>query len=134
MLRRTQQREAIRRAFRDAGRPLSPGEVLERAASASPGLGIATVYRNIRALVERGWLRTVALPGAPDRYEVDGKAHHHHFHCRACDRVYEVDDCPGRLADLAPEGFRPEAHEIILYGLCRTCVAAPAVRAEGRRA
>jgi Fur family ferric uptake transcriptional regulator len=121
--RRTHQRQAIERAFRRAGRPLSPQEVLAGAGRDCPGLGVATVYRTIRALSAEGWLRPVGLPGAASRYEVAGKEHHHHFHCRSCDRLYEVDDCPGRLGELAPPGFRPEAHEIILYGLCRTCVA-----------
>lgn len=121
--RKTQQRQAIERAFRRAGRPLSPREVLASGAGECPGLGLATVYRTIRALTAGGWLRPVELPGAASRYEVAGKEHHHHFHCRGCDRLYEVDDCPGRLADLAPPGFVPEAHEIILYGLCRSCVA-----------
>lgn len=122
MQRRTQQREAIRRALESAGRPLSPQEVLDAASAGSPGLGIATVYRNLKALVEEGWLVAVELPGAPDRYEVAHKGHHHHFHCRECDRVYEIDDCPGSLKDLAPRGFAPERHEIILYGLCAECV------------
>jgi Fur family ferric uptake transcriptional regulator len=121
--RKTQQRQAIERAFRRAGRPLAPREVLDSAAREVPGLGIATVYRTIRTLSARGWLRGVELPGAGSRYEVAGKEHHHHFHCRACDRLYEVDDCPGRLGELAPPGFVPDSHEIILYGLCRTCVA-----------
>jgi len=91
-----------------------------------PGLGIATVYRNLRALAGDGWLREVELPGdGPSRFEVAGKDHHHHFHCRRCDRVYEVDACPGDLRALAPPGFRPETHEIILYGLCAACAANP---------
>lgn len=121
MQRKTQQRTAIRSAIEEADRPLSPQEILSTAEDQAPGLGIATVYRNIKALVQEGWLRIVELPGAPSRYEVAGKGHHHHFHCRACDRVFEVDDCPGRVSDLAPSGFRPEAHDIILYGLCAAC-------------
>ena len=121
MQRQTHQRAAIRTAIEEADRPLSPQEILSSAQDQAPGLGIATVYRNIRAMVEEGWLRAVDLPGAPSRYEVAGKGHHHHFHCRSCDRVFEVDDCPGRVADLAPSGFRPEAHDIILYGLCPAC-------------
>ncbi len=121
MQRNTHQRTAIRSAIEEADRPLSPQEILSSAQDQAPGLGIATVYRNIKAMVEEGWLRAVELPGVPSRYEVAGKGHHHHFHCRSCDRVFEVDDCPGRVADLAPSGFRPEAHDIILYGLCPAC-------------
>ena len=70
----------------EAGRPLGPREVLESARSQCPGLGIATVYRTLKTGVEGGWLRQVDLPGDAPRYEVMGKQHHHHFHCRACDR------------------------------------------------
>ena len=101
---------------------MTPEEVHQLAQRAVPSLGIATVYRNLRALAEGGWLHEVELPGGgPARYEVAGKQHHHHFHCRGCDRVFEVDDCPGDLRALAPAGFRPESHEIILYGLCAGC-------------
>ena len=84
----TPQRRALRAALERADRPLSPAEALDAARRDAPGLGIATVYRNLRALVEEGWLDEVALPGAPSRYEVAGKHHHHHFRCRVCDRVY----------------------------------------------
>lgn len=87
-------------------------------------MGIATVYRNVKVLLEDGWLQPVELPGAPSRYEVAGKHHHHHFHCRQCDKVYEVEDCPADLEHLTPAGFELETHEIILYGTCSQCVGA----------
>lgn len=128
--RNTQQREAIRATLARAGRPLSPSEIHRAASGSVPGLGIATVYRNLRSLAAEGWLREVELPGGgPIRYEVAGKGHHHHFHCRLCDRVFEVDDCPGDLRALAPPGFRPESHEIILYGLCARCAEPEAAAA-----
>ena len=123
MVRRTQQRDAIRAALEDADRPLGPQEVLEAAQEIVPALGIATVYRNIRAMVDEGSLHVVELPGAPARYEIAGKAHHHHFHCTRCDRVYEVEDCPGQIADLTPSGFVLETHELTLYGRCADCQA-----------
>jgi Fur family transcriptional regulator, ferric uptake regulator len=119
--RKTLQRTAIRAAIEAADRPLSPQEILGAAQSEAPGIGIATIYRNIKNLVEEGWLHTVDLPGAASRYEVAGKDHHHHFHCRGCDKVFEVEHCPGRVGELAPRGFQPETHDIILYGLCPAC-------------
>jgi Fur family ferric uptake transcriptional regulator len=119
--RRTSQREAIRQALVDAGRPLSPLELLQAAKRASPRLGLATVYRNLRHMIDADVVRAVVLPGMADRYEITVPRHHHHFHCRACDRVYEVEGCPGDLRSLAPRGFRVEAHELTLHGLCATC-------------
>ncbi|HWG84001.1 MAG TPA: transcriptional repressor [Deinococcales bacterium] len=119
MERDTRQRRAIRQALEGAGRPLAPGEVLAEARAAEPGLSLATVYRNLRALASDGFIVPVALPGEPDRFEVAGKGHHHHFHCRACDRVFEVEGCGGAMA--APPGFSLEGHEVLLYGLCAAC-------------
>ena len=121
MQRQTRQRDAIRAALAAANRPLAPQEVLVAARAELPSLGIATVYRTLKALLDDGWLRAVELPGAPPRYEVAGKSHHHHFHCRVCDGVFEVEACPGGIRGLLPGGFRLERHEIILYGLCAHC-------------
>ncbi len=121
-VRKTQQRVAIRQAIEDLARPVGPQEILEAAQEAVPALGIATVYRNIRAMVDDGSLLAVELPGCPSRYELAGKGHHHHFHCRTCDRVFEVEDCPGQIGDLTPPGFKLDAHEITLYGRCAECV------------
>lgn len=121
MERQTRQRKAIRDALQDAGRPLSPTEILTLAKPRVRGLGMATVYRSIRSLVEAGELVSVELPGEPARYESAGKHHHHHFHCRACKRVFEVEGCPEDIESLVPKGFALEAHEVVLYGRCAGC-------------
>lgn len=122
MERKTSQRSAIRKAFEQAGRPLSPQEALELAKPHAKGLGIATVYRNLKALADKGELNPVSLPGeSTARYELCGKAHHHHFHCRKCHQVYEVEGCPGNIEPLVPKGFLMEDHEVVLYGLCSAC-------------
>lgn len=131
LARRTLQRAAIRRAFERADRPLSPAETLASAQEEVPGLGIATVYRNIRNLVDEGWLEEVPLPGAPNRYEISGKHHHHHFRCRICDRVFEVEACPPDLRALLPSGFRLEGHDITLFGRCAACSASRPARSGG---
>ncbi len=121
MERNTRQRGAIRRAFQRTDRPLGTGEVLELARCEVGGLGIATVYRNIRTLVDEGWLSVVELPGEVPRYEIQGKGHHHHFRCRHCDRVFEVHGCIGPMNQLVPPGFSLENHELVLYGRCAEC-------------
>ncbi len=121
--RHTQQRRAIRSAFDHAGRPLGPQEVLRIAQAGVPGLGIATVYRTLKKLVADGVLQTVDLPGTPSRYELAGLAHHHHFHCLDCDRVFDVEGCPDQVQAYTPPGFRTEAHEVVLYGRCAACAA-----------
>lgn len=122
MQRNTRQRDAIRTALAEAGRPLAPHEILEAAQEAVPGLGIATVYRTISLLVEEGWAAVVELPDAPPRYERAGKGHHHHFLCTDCDAAYDVTGCPPGVAAMTPKGFELDAHAILLYGRCLDCV------------
>lgn len=117
----TRQRRAIRKVFLDAGRPLTPEEVLERGQEAVESLGLATVYRNVKMLTEEGWLAEVALPSDGMRYELASRPHHHHFVCRSCDQAYDIDRCPPTVEDIAPEGFQVDDHEVILYGRCPAC-------------
>lgn len=119
--RQTRQRQAIRDAIDDAGVPLSPREVLEHAQSRVSGLGMATVYRTLKLLVEAGLVQAVEIPGESPRYELAGKEHHHHFYCSTCGKVYEVEGCPGDLSALTPRGFKLENHELVLFGRCARC-------------
>lgn len=126
--RSTRQRAAIRTAIDTAGRPLSPQEVLDAAQVEVPEMGIATVYRNVKLLLDAGEIVTVTLPGESPRYESTQHEHHHHFQCNACKRVFDVHSCPGDLSALAPKGFLVEGHELTLYGLCDQCRPAKAAR------
>ncbi|MEP6504595.1 MAG: transcriptional repressor [Betaproteobacteria bacterium] len=126
MERSTRQNTAIREAIEAAGRPLSPTEVLDEARRHVAALGLATVYRNLKALVDAGAIQVVTLPGEVARYEVAQRGHHHHFRCDACQKVFDVHQCPGDLAGLAPPGFVVDRHEITLYGTCSDCARAPA--------
>ncbi|MCS7193732.1 MAG: transcriptional repressor [Meiothermus sp.] len=121
MERFTRQRQAIREVMAELDRPLSPAEVLEAARRKVPSLGIATVYRTLKGLVEEGSAVAVELPGQAPRYELSGKRHHHHFHCTHCGKVFELEGCPGDFSFMLPQGFQAERHEIVLYGRCTEC-------------
>lgn len=126
MERTTRQRSSIRRALEAAGRPLLPAEILDAAQQEVPALGLATVYRNLKQLMQAGEIQTVELPGEPPRYEMAHHGHHHHFRCTACDRVFDIHDCPGDMQRLAPRGFKVDSHDLTLYGRCGDCRRAPA--------
>ena len=121
MERNTRQRGAIRRVFSAVHRPLSPAEVLMEAKADVPTMGIATVYRTIKTLVDEGEITSIDIPGEAPRYEIAHLGHHHHFHCRTCDKVFEVDGCPADIQRLAPPGFVTDGHEVMLFGRCTSC-------------
>ena len=121
--RNTRQHDAIRATIETAGRPLSIDEIHGASKAMVPTLGVRTVYRAVRRLEESGEVARVVVPGQTDRYETATAAshHHHHFHCLVCDRVFDVEGCPGRLAAMVPEGFVLQHHEITLSGRCDAC-------------
>jgi len=96
-------------------------EIHQMALKAVPSLGIATVYRTLKSLLEEGIIKTVELPGQPVHYEEAHKGHHHHFFCNSCHGVFELEKCPGDIHQLAPKRFQVTDHEIILYGACADC-------------
>ena len=124
MERNTNQRRAICRVIEDAGRPMGPGEIFESARKQAPGLGIATVYRTIKRLLDESYLAQVELPGEAPRYELSGKSHHHHFRCTGCNRVFDCDGCPNVFKQIVPKGFSMDSHELFLFGRCTECGAA----------
>ncbi|MGB0715300.1 MAG: Fur family transcriptional regulator [Phycisphaerae bacterium] len=121
--RNTRQMDAIRGVLEAAGRPLSPKEILDGARGQVPNISLATIYRRLKQMCADRVALPIHLPGQAPRYELQAAAahHHHHFHCEACDRVFDVEGCPGGVADLAPTGFEVASHEIVLYGRCDDC-------------
>jgi len=122
MERTTQQRIAILNSLQNSGRPLSVNEILASAKNSVGGLGIATVYRNLKALLSESKVKRVELPGQSPRWEMVPEDHHHHFLCRTCDKLFEIHACPEDITRLLPDGYILEAHDILLHGQCDACV------------
>jgi len=119
--RKTRQRDALRETLERSDRPLSVDELFEAASKRIGGLGVATVYRAVGAMLDSGWIEAVEIPGEPTRYERSDKGHHHHFQCERCDRVFDVTGCLENLRRLTPPKFRVREHAVMLYGLCAAC-------------
>lgn len=124
-MRRTKQRNAILNEILSSEGPLSVSEIHERASRGLPGLGIATVYRTIKALREEGEVAVVELPGEEPRYESTGLGHHHHFRCLSCEQTFDLEVCPVGIPQgtTLPGGYTVEDHSLTLYGRCSACPA-----------
>jgi Fur family ferric uptake transcriptional regulator len=98
-------------------------EIHARASERLPGLGIATVYRAVKASREEGEVAVIELPGEEPRYEPIGRGHHHHFRCLECDRTFDLEICPVGLPSgtTLPGGYEVEGHSLTLYGRCSAC-------------
>jgi Fur family ferric uptake transcriptional regulator len=122
MHRHTKQRAAIQSVMEQSQRPLLPQEILIASQAAVPNLNLATVYRNLNALVDEGLISPVHLPNQATRFERSGH-HHHHFVCDACDKVFDVHECSDVFNRMVPPGFQVARHEVTLYGQCPSCAS-----------
>lgn len=126
MLRNTRQRNAIETVLKTADRPLNVQDLQRLAARKVQHLGMATVYRTIKSLLDSEVIRKVDIPEKAPHYEMANLHHHHHFYCESCERVFEIEACPPGVNTLAPNGFKVKRHEITLYGECIDCEKGPA--------
>ena len=101
-------------------------EIFDGVNRLDPRSSKATVYRNLRDLVDAGLVREVAVEGRAARFDLKG-IQHHHFICDRCGTVENLDwfDVPMPAAKFAGNRVVRE-YELILRGFCDTCAAAQA--------
>lgn len=121
MIRNTRQRKAIFDVIEKQARPLTVTEIHALAKQAAPRIGLRTVYRNIRELVDDNKLVCVDYPGQPPRYEPVGskRISKPHLICSRCNKVFDLDpQYEAKTSYGEIPGFVVEGTETIYYGHC----------------
>jgi Fur family ferric uptake transcriptional regulator len=86
--------------------------------------GLATVYRTLALLSEKGVVDVLSHHGGEQCYRLCGDAHHHHLLCERCHRVVEVQECgldDWVAAAAKQHGFVATEHRVEIVGLCADC-------------
>lgn len=78
-LRVTRQRAAIVEVLDEADDHPDAHDVLARARRIEPGVSLATVYRTLAVLTDKGVVNRVAIEGTPARFETADAPHHDHL-------------------------------------------------------
>lgn len=125
-LRRTPQRKKILSVFLSTEKHVSTQELHRLVRKKFRNIGYTTVYRTIRILLQSGLCREIDIGDGTSRYEHHyNHRHHDHLICIKCNRLIEVmDPRIERMQEkMAKErGFRPTAHRLEIFGLCRECI------------
>jgi Fur family ferric uptake transcriptional regulator len=123
-LRATGPRVGVLGALEDLGDHRSADEVRDRLAADGRGLPRSSVYNVLNSLVGAGLVVTAdAGPGAV-LYEA-GREWHHHFVCRSCQGVFDVECLVGASPCLnagTAIGVVDDA-QVIFRGTCAACTA-----------
>lgn len=88
-----------------------------------PGLSHDTIYRNVKEFEELGILESDTQDDqAIVKLQCDfHHPHHHHFICRNCHKVQELEMCPLDFFEKQIPGAVIESHSFELHGLCAAC-------------
>lgn len=84
-----------------------------------PEIDQATVYRNLKHLVEKGFIKQLTLENGVASYEAAYEDHQHAI-CEECGKVYHVHVDSEKLKELIPEiDFEVKEVELIIKGHCK---------------
>lgn len=122
----TRQRLLVAGALAESGRRMSAQDLYERLRGVEVGIGRATVFRALEALVAAGLARRLEQDGHVYGYVACAPGHHHHVACDRCGAVEEIDE-----AFIAPVtdrlsselGFEVDDARLDFYGRCARCAA-----------
>jgi Fur family ferric uptake transcriptional regulator len=131
----TQQREEIAGTFLRAEKHLSAEELYRRIRRRHPEVGLSTVYRTLKLLVDAGLASRRDFGDGITRYEPrSGEGHHDHLICVRCGAIIEFEN--RKIEALQKEvaalnEFTVTRHRLEIYGYCSKC--RPADRNRNRR-
>ncbi len=97
----------------------------------APSLSLSTVYNNLSALSQKGFVRQVAISGSRQVYEL-ARSEHAHLVCESCGSICDLAVDLDRVISAAalPEGARIDRSDLIFSGLCPVCAQKREARSE----
>jgi Fur family ferric uptake transcriptional regulator len=109
--------------LRLADRELSGQELHALLRQGPQPMGLATVYRHLRQLQQRGLIRCRHLPSGEALF-APVERDEHHLTCVDCGTTLVLEHCPMHEVQLHgdhAEGFQMLFHTLEFFGLCRSC-------------
>lgn len=121
----SKKREAILSALRGTKSHPSAEWVYQTLKPTHPDLSLGTVYRNLALFRQQGMIQSVGVVNGQERFDADTSLHHH-FVCERCGSVLDLDfrqeqEDSWDQAVSEQYGFKTLRHELIFYGICKTC-------------
>lgn len=87
-----------------------------------PSISLATIYKNVNAMVEKIFLNEVKIPEAKSVYEL-AKEEHSHLVCSNCGNIEDIQISTEALESSLStiSDFKIESTEVIFSGICKHC-------------
>ncbi|RXJ69266.1 transcriptional repressor [Halarcobacter ebronensis] len=87
-----------------------------------PSISLATIYKNVNAMVEKIFLNEVKIPESKSVYELV-KEEHSHLVCKSCGKIEDINIDTSILngSILSISNFKVEDTKVVFSGVCSNC-------------
>jgi Fur family ferric uptake transcriptional regulator len=123
-LKKTSQRALVWGALVESKGHPSVEQIRDVLLAAGHRIGVATIYRTLKILLDSGYIRQSKLGGMTHYEPVISQPNHLHFVCNTCGRTVEFPSkkIESLIATVTAEnGFVERYSRYMIFGLCRTC-------------
>lgn len=98
-------------------------DLYKKLLSKFPSVSLATIYKNINAMVEKVFLSEVKIPNTKSVYELV-KTEHAHLVCSCCGYIEDIMIDSSNILSEASKltTFKIDSTNIVLNGLCPKCI------------
>ncbi len=121
MIKHSRQREALIEILQSTDTHPTAEWVYDKMREKFPNVSLATVYRNLKHMIEMGIARELYTDNS-SRFDAN-MTEHYHFVCRKCSKLIDIfpkeeNSEIGKIKDM---GFKVEKYDLSVYGLCTDC-------------
>lgn len=114
--------ELIKSIIAESGEHLSAEQIYLEAKKREAKLSLATLYRNLAAMIDSGEIGTVAVDTGVAHYDKTSVSHPH-LHCTRCGEIYDIE--AEKINRVLKEQFLSDnfTYQLVVRGVCKKCAA-----------
>ncbi len=96
-------------------------EIYSKLKAKNPSLSKTTVYNSLDILQKYGIIQSLTICGSEYRYDFK-EGMHHHFLCKKCGRIIDIDIACPNIQKVARYGHEIEEVHGYFKGICKNCI------------
>ena len=121
MQRHSRQRDAVFEALCSVRSHPTALQVFDMVRSSIPNISLATVYRNLKGLVEEGKAIVLLSNDSVEHYDAVVNRHYH-MCCDKCDKVYDIESNINIDLDGLNTPHKINSVNVMFNGICQNCL------------
>ncbi len=97
-------------------------DLYKKLLSKFPSISLATIYKNVNAMIEKVFLNEVKIPNAKSVYELV-KEEHSHLVCSSCGKIEDIElDTSSLLKEaISSKNYTIKETSVVFTGICPNC-------------